>query len=175
METNLSDSNGVPSTILATLSPLDMLKTSNPGLYFFIKHWKIIIFSLMLIITSASVYGLWKYHGSMNEKLGKINNELNLERQRSQILENNLQVTRDEILNAKNKIDQFNTDLAALKKENDVLRRKIDQGINSNRVTESTTPEQAQQVLDDIQNEIHNRWDSINGSQTPSTTTTGNK
>lgn len=135
------------------------IAAANPGLYFFMKYWHIIIITFLLILVSVIGFGAWKYHEYMNEKLVAVNVELTQYRDQANILTENMTKMREDIRIADEQRQQFEKDITEIRKANAELRGRIN-GLTG-RIPPGTPPAQAQTVVDEIRNDINAKWINI--------------
>ena len=135
------------------------IAAANPGLYFFMKYWHVIIIAFLLVLVSVIGFGAWKYHEYMNEKLVAVNVELSQYRDQANLLTDNMEKMREDITIADQQRQQFEKDLTEIRRGNAVLRDRIN-GI-AGKITPTTTPAEAQVVIDGIRSDINRRWTTI--------------
>lgn len=131
----------------------------SPSVLFALRHWKAILLSVMLVITAGSVYGAWKYHGYMNNKLVKISVRVDKLQTENDGMRLAIKHTQEDIDTSNQRFDQFNTDIATIRRDNAELRGRI--GSLSHKTPPGTPPEQAQTLLDEIRTDINSRWSKL--------------
>lgn len=135
------------------------IAATNPGLYFFMKYWHVIIITFLLVLVSVIGFGAWKYHEYMNRKLVAVNVELSQYRDQAKLLTNNMEKMREDIAIADQQRQQFERDLTQIRRGNAIIRNRIN-GITG-KITPTTTLAEAQGVVDEIRNDINQKWTTI--------------
>ena len=131
----------------------------SPSVLFALRHWKAILLCAMLIVTAVSVGGAWKYHGYMNKKLVRVNVRVNKLQTENDGMRLVIKQTQEDVETSNLRFDQFNNDIAALRRSTAELRGKI--GSLPRNTQPGTPPEQAQTLLDEIRTDINSRWSKI--------------
>lgn len=135
------------------------IAAANPGLYFFMKYWHIILITFLLILVSVIGFGAWKYHEYMNEKLVAVNVELTQYKDQANILTENMDKMREDIRIADAQRQQFEKEITEIRRANAELRGRIN-GL-AGRIPPGTPPAEAQTIVDELRNEIYTKWINI--------------
>lgn len=143
----------------AAASPAAILGTTNPIAYFIVKHWKIILIAFLMLLIAGMGFGGWKYSNYMTEKFTKLEQQNSEYKNQVDTLQKNISKLETDIKAATKQREEFDNKISELKMETDSLRRRIN-GIGSKLPT-GTTPEVAQNTLNDLRDDIKNRWESI--------------
>ncbi len=138
---------------------LSGIAAANPGLYFFMKYWHIIIITFLLILVSVIGFGAWKYHEYMNEKLVAVNVELAQYKDQANVLTENMDKMREDIRIADAQRQQFEKEITEIRRANAELRGRIN-GL-AGRIPPGTPPAEAQAIVDELRNEIYTKWINI--------------
>lgn len=133
------------------------LAVTSPGLYFFMKHWSVILSLFLILLMTIGGTGAWLYTNHIQNKLTVVTNELEEYKNSYDMLNQNYLFLRDEVLTVGKKIDSFNADIDVIKRDSSEFRRKLNIVTNQN----PSNINEVQQNFDNIWKELNDRWNGL--------------
>ena len=118
---------------------LSGLAVTSPGLYFFMKHWSIILILFLCLLMSIGSVSAWFYTKHIQKKLDNVTKELSEYKNNYDILNQNYMFLRDEIIIVGKRVDSFNEDIDKIKKDNNEFRKRLNvvTDTNSNNISDT--------------------------------------
>ena len=138
---------------------LSGIATTSPGLYFFMKYWHVITITFLLLLMGILGFAAFKYNEYMSEKLLSVNVELAQYKDQNSILTENIRKIREDIEVAVLQRQQFELDIAEIKKLNFELRNRVN-GL-AGKIPPGTSSTEAQAIIDELRRDINQRWSTI--------------
>lgn len=136
-----------------------VVQKENPLLYFVLKHWKILLITFLVFLVAATGFGGWKYNKYMSQKITNLENLNKQYKNQVDNLQQNIIKLQSDIKIAAIQREEFDNKIKQLRTETDSLRRRIN-GIGTV-VSSGSTPEDAQNTLNQLRADIKNKWESI--------------